>query len=262
MHKTSPGSDKTAQGWLSLTATCPPANPLTPTPPPFLDSFLDELEKLGDFALSADQAKPSTLEEITLEIQEEPSVLFPLPLASGPAKSASSLLPVPGSGVASAAVQPYEAKPLQDPRKTTQNKLAYLTKRGKGLGGPEKVPEVLGDKFVASAHTNMGPLPQSLPVIGEEDEDICEGFMSGIRRGPESQEPGALWCAQDGPEATASLHIEEEEVERKPVCLKYPVATPADPRTPQEDSGAVKTSNEVFQCCLITEELTGLTIFR
>uniref|UniRef100_A0A7N5JXZ9 Sorbin and SH3 domain containing 2 n=1 Tax=Ailuropoda melanoleuca TaxID=9646 RepID=A0A7N5JXZ9_AILME len=245
MHKASPGSDKAAQGWLSLTATCPPANPLTPTPPPFLDNFLDELEKLGALTLSADQAKPDIPKEIILEIKEEPSVLLPLPPASVPAKSSSSLLPVPHAGVTSAAVA-SEAIPLQDPRKTTQSKFGDLTKMGKGFGGPKRVPEVLGDKFAASAHSSMGPLPISLPVIGEEDEDICEGFMSGIQRGPKAQEPDALWYARDGPEETPRLHIEEEEEERKPACLKYPVATPADPRTPKEDSNAAKTSNEVF----------------
>ncbi|XP_032448701.1 sorbin and SH3 domain-containing protein 2 isoform X2 [Lynx canadensis] len=245
-HKASPGSDRTAQGRLRLTAECPPANPLTPTPPHSLDNFLDELEKLGALTLPADQAKPNILEEIILEIKEEPSDLLPLPPASAPAKSPSSLLPLPRSGVTSAAVRPSEATPLQDPRKTTQNKCAGLTKIRKGFGGPEKVPEVLGDKFVASAHTNVAPLPKSLPAIGEEDEDIYEGFLSGIRRGPECREPDALWCARDGTEVTPSLHIEEEEEERQPDCLKYPVATPTDPRIPKEDSSAVKTSTEVF----------------
>ncbi|XP_044912726.1 sorbin and SH3 domain-containing protein 2 isoform X17 [Felis catus] len=243
-HKASPGSDRTAQGRLRLTAECPPANPLTPTPPHSLDNFLDELEKLGALTLPADQAKPNILEEIILEIKEEPSDLLPLPPASAPAKSPSSLLPFPRSGVTSAAVRPSEATPLQDPRKTTQNKWAGLTKIRKGFGGPEKVPEVLGDKFVASAHTNVAPLPKSLPAIGEEDEDIYEGFLSGIRRGPECREPDALWCARDGTEVTPSLHIEEEEEERQPDCLKYPVATPTDPRIPKEDSSAVKTSTE------------------
>ncbi|GAB5570154.1 sorbin and SH3 domain-containing protein 2 isoform X2 [Prionailurus iriomotensis] len=243
-HKASPGSDRTAQGRLRLTAECPPADPLTPTPPHSLDNFLDELEKLGALTLPADQAKPNILEEIILEIKEEPSDLLPLPPASAPAKSPSSLLPFPRSGVTSAAVRPSEATPLQDPRKTTQNKCAGLTKIRKGFGGPEKVPEVLGDKFVASAHTNVAPLPKSLPAIGEEDEDIYEGFLSGIRRGPECREPDALWCARDGTEVTPSLHIEEEEEERQPDCLKYPVATPTDPRIPKEDSSAVKTSTE------------------
>nr|XP_060508940.1 sorbin and SH3 domain-containing protein 2 isoform X31 [Panthera onca] len=243
-HKASPGSDRTAQGRLRLTAECPPANPLTPTPPHSLDNFLDELEKLGALTLPADQAKPNILEEIVLEIKEEPSDLLPLPPASAPAKSPSSLLPFPRSGVTSAAVRPSEATPLQDPRKTTQNKCAGLTKRRKGFGGPEKVPEVLGDKFVASAHTNVAPLPQSLPAIGEEDEDIYEGFLSGVPRGPECREADALWCARDGTEVIPSLNIEEEEEERQPDCLKYPVATPTDPRIPKEDSSAVKTSTE------------------
>lgn len=245
-HKASPGSDRTAQGRLSLAAECPPANPLTPTPPHSLDNFLDELEKLGALTLPADQAKPNILEEIVLEIKEEPSDLLPLPPASAPAKSPSSLLPFPRSGVTSAAVRPSEATPLQDPRKTTQNKCAGLTKRRKGFGGPEKVPEVLGDKFVASAHTNVAPLPKSLPAIGEEDEDIYEGFLSGVPRGPECREADALWCARDGTEVTPSLNIEEEEEERQPDCLKYPVATPTDPRIPKEDRSAVKTSTEVF----------------
>lgn len=250
-HKASPDSDKGAlqgitQEWLSLTAKSPPANPLTPTLPPFLDDFLDELEKLGAFTLSDDQAKPNILEEITLEIKEESSVLLPLPPASVPAKSPSFQPPFLCSGVTSTTVQPSEAMPLQDPRKTTQNKCADVTKMRKVFAGLEKIPEVLGDKFVASGHTDVGPLPQTLPIIGEEDEDICEGVTSGIQRGPESQEPDALWFGHDGTEVTPSLHIEEEEEERKPDCLKYAVTTSAGPRTPKEDSNAAKTINEVF----------------
>ncbi|XP_041607651.1 sorbin and SH3 domain-containing protein 2 isoform X11 [Vulpes lagopus] len=241
MHKASPGSDKTARGWLSLTAKCPPANPLTPTPLLFLDNFLDELEKLGALPLPDDQAKPDILEDTILEIKEEPSGLLPLPPAAVPAKSASSLPPFPCSGVTPATVLPSEAIASQDPQKTARNKFADLTKMRKGFGDPENLPHLPGDKCVASAHTHMGPWPKSLPVIGEE-EDICEGVMSGIRRGPESQDPDALWPACDGTEATPSLHIEEDEEERKPI--KSPVATPTDPRTPKEDSKAVKTHYE------------------
>ncbi|EPY85611.1 hypothetical protein CB1_000362014 [Camelus ferus] len=251
LHKVSSGPDRgafqgLAQGWLSLTAKCPPAKPLAPTPPSFLDNFLEELEKLAAVALSADQAKPNLLEEISLEIKEEPSVLLPLPPASAPAKSPSSPLPFPQAGVTSAAVLPPAATPLQDPRKTPLNKFADLTKVRKGFASPEKVPEVLGDKFVSLAHTHLGPLSKTLPVIGEEDEEMSEGVTAGIRRGPESQGPDALWCGHDGTEVTPCLHIEEEEEEREPDRLKYPVASPTDPRTPQEDSNAAKTSTEVF----------------
>lgn len=243
-HKAPLDSDKgtlqgITQGWLSLTAKSPLANP-------FLDNFLAELEKLGTLTVSDDQAKPNILEEITLEIKEEPSVLLPLPPASISAKSPSFQPPLLYSDVTSTTVQPSEAMPLQDPKKTTQNKCADVTKMRKAFAGLEKMPEVLGDKFVASRHTDVGPLPQTLPIIGEEDEEICEGVTSGIRRGPESQEPDALWFGHDGTEVTPSLHIEEEEEERKPDCLKYAVTTPAGPRTPMEDSNAAKTSNEVF----------------
>ncbi|XP_077858630.1 sorbin and SH3 domain-containing protein 2 isoform X2 [Macaca mulatta] len=244
-HKASPGSDKgalqrTGQGWLSLTASCPPANPLAPTPPPFLDNFLGELEKLGALTLSADQAKPTILEDAILEIKEESAVLLPLPPATAPAESPST-----HAGVASAAAQPNHAEPLQDPRTTTQSKFAELRKMRRGFSDPKKAPEVLGDKFVASACTSVGSLPVPLPVIGEEDEGIYEGIVSGIQRGlPEPQEGDAWWCGHDGSEGTPCLHIEEEEEEEKTDCLKHPLATPTDPRIPNEDSNAAKPSNE------------------
>ncbi|XP_021794721.2 sorbin and SH3 domain-containing protein 2 isoform X31 [Papio anubis] len=244
-RKASPGSDKgalqrTGQGWLSLTASCPPANPLAPTPPPFLDNFLGELEKLGALTLSADQAKPTILEDAILEIKEEPTVLLPLPPATAPAESAST-----HAGAASAAAQPNHAEPLQDPRMTTQSKFAELRKMRRGFSDPKKAPEVLGDKFVASACTSVGSLPVPLPVIGEEDEGIYEGIVSGIQRGlAEPQEGDAWWCGHEGSEGTPCLHIEEEEEEEKTDCLKHPLATPTDPRIPNEDSNAAKPSNE------------------
>uniref|UniRef100_A0A2K5WCP8 Sorbin and SH3 domain containing 2 n=1 Tax=Macaca fascicularis TaxID=9541 RepID=A0A2K5WCP8_MACFA len=244
-HKASPGSDKgalqrTGQGWLSLTASCPPANPLAPTPPPFLDNFLGELEKLGALTLSADQAKPTILEDAILEIKEESAVLLPLPPATAPAESPSI-----HAGAASAAAQPNHAEPLQDPRTTTQSKFAELRKMRRGFSDPKKAPEVLGDKFVASACTSVGSLPVPLPVIGEEDEGIYEGIVLGIQRGlPEPQEGDAWWCGHDGSEGTPCLHIEEEEEEEKTDCLKHPLATPTDPRIPNEDSNAAKPSNE------------------
>ncbi|XP_053515811.1 sorbin and SH3 domain-containing protein 2 isoform X4 [Artibeus jamaicensis] len=234
-----------AQGWPSLTATSPPARPLTPSPPPFLDDFLEELEKLGALTLAADQAKPSILEETLLEIREEPSAPLPPPPASAPASPPSSRPPFPGSGVTSTTAQPYEATPLQGPRKTTQNKCAELAKMRKGFAGPEKAPEAPGEKCVASTHTDVGPLLQTLPVIGEEDEESCEGLMSGTRRGPESQEPDALWWGLGDLEVTPSLHIEEEEEERKRDGLQCVAASLPGPRAPKEDSrAAAQTSHE------------------
>ncbi|XP_059541631.1 sorbin and SH3 domain-containing protein 2 isoform X4 [Myotis daubentonii] len=256
-HRASPGPDNGAQqgpsqGWPSLTAQCPPANPLIP----FLDNFLDELEKLSAFTLPADQAEPNIPEEITLEIKEEPSVPLPWPPAAVPAKSPSPRPPLRGTGATSTPVQPYETTPVQDPRKTTQNKCADLTMR-KGFASPEKVSEVLGDKFVASAHTNVGPLPQTLPVIGEEEEELCEGLMSGIRGGLESQDPDASRWGHDGPEVKPSLFIEEEEEKRKPGCSHGAAATLPGPRAPKEHSHAAHTNKErdgpstPFPSCLL-----------
>lgn len=217
---------------------------------------MDELEKLSAFTLPDDQAAPNIPEEITLEIKEEPSVSLPSPPAAVPAKSPSPRPPLCGTGATSTAVQPYETTPVQDPRKTTQNKSADLTTMRKGFASLEKASEVLGDKFVASAHTNVAPLPQTLPVIGEEEEELCEGVMAGIRGGLEFQDPDAWWWSHDGPKVTPSLYIEEEEEERKPGCSQGAVATLPHPRAPKEHSRAAHTNKEVFQYRLIPEELT------
>lgn len=244
------------QGCLSLIVQCPPTNTLAPTSPHFLDNFLDELEKSDTFTLSADQVKSNTLEDITLEIKEEPSFLLPLLPASVPAKPPSSLLPFSSSGETSAATQISEATPHQDTRKIIQNKFTDLTKMERGLTNSIKVPEILGDKFVTSAHTSVGPLPQTLPVIGEEDEEIYEGVLSGNLRGPESLSLDGLWCSHDGSEVAPSLHIEEEDEERKPDDLNYLVANLSEPKILKEDSNAAKSSNEVFYFCLTPQELT------
>lgn len=251
MHKASTDTDKgtlqgVTQGWLSLTAACPPASALSPTSSLFLDNFLDELEKLSALTFSPDQAKPNIPEEITLEITEEPTVLLSLPPASVSADSPHFQLPFPCTSVTSATAQSYQAVP-KDPMKTTQTKSADSKRMRRAFSDPEKVPDILGDKFVASAHTNVGSLPIPLPVIGEEDEELYEGIVSGIRkRVPEHPEQEALWCGHDGTEVTPSLHIDEEE-EDTPSRLRYPVAIPTGPRIPQEDSSVAKTSNEVFE---------------
>lgn len=247
-----------AQGWLAGTRS-PPAHPLTPSPPPFLDNFLEELEKLGALTLAAHQAKPDIPEETLLEIREEPSAPLPPPVAPAPARPPSSQPPFPGSGVTWTTAQPYEAAPLQGPRKTTQNKCADLAKTRKGFAGPERAPEVLGDKCVASAHTDMGPLPQTLPAIGEEDEEICEGVASGTQGGPESQAADALWWSPGNLEGVPHLHIEEEEEERKCDGSQGAAASPPGPRAPEEDGSAAQASPEVFPRRLIPEELTSLT---
>nr|XP_020033452.1 sorbin and SH3 domain-containing protein 2 isoform X5 [Castor canadensis] len=254
-HKALPGSDTgapkgSAQEWLSLTNQYPAANSS------FLDNFLDELAKFSALALPADQAKPSILNEIILEIKEDPSVPLLLPPASLLAKSSHSLLPPPHSSVTSAATQLDDAVPPEDPIKTTQNKTAHLNKMRGGFADPKNVLEVLGDKFVASACTSVGALPMTLPVIGEEDEETCERVVHQ-KWLPESREHDAIWHGLKGTEGTSSdLHIEEEE-EEKPNCLKYQVGTPTEPRTSKEDSSSTKTYNEPQRPVFTHENIHG-----
>lgn len=237
----------TGQAWLSLTDWRPPAKPLAPTPSSVLDKFLVELEKFSTLTLPSDQAKPNISDQVILEIKEEPSCLpLSLPPASLPVKSPRCLLPSPRLSTTTAGAQPVDTVSLQDPRTDTQSKFIDLNKKRRSFSDPAKILEVLGDKFVASAGTNVGALALTLPVIGEEDEDIREG-RALQRQLPGSQEQAVTWYDHNNVEETPQLHIkEEEEEEEDPDCLKYSLGIHTHPRTPNEDVKAAKTSSEVF----------------
>nr|XP_038950031.1 sorbin and SH3 domain-containing protein 2 isoform X3 [Rattus norvegicus] len=250
MYNAMPGPEKraiqgTAQGWLSLTDWCQPANPLAPTPSSFLDNFLIELEKFSALTLPSDQAKPSILNQVILEIEEEPSSLpISLPPASVPVESPRCLSPSPHSSTTSTGTQTVNMVSLQDHTKDTQSKFVDLNKKRRGFSDPTKIREALGDKFVTSICTNVGALPVTLSIIGEEEEDTYEG-LAYQRWLPGSQEQDVMWYDPSGTEVTPELHIkEEEEEDENPDCLPYSLGIPTHPRSPKEDINAVKTSNE------------------
>ncbi|XP_037067600.1 sorbin and SH3 domain-containing protein 2 isoform X2 [Peromyscus leucopus] len=243
-----PGTEKealqgTGQECLSLIDWCPPANPLALTPSSFLDNFLVELEKFSALTLPSDQAKANTLNQVILEIKEEPSHLpLSLPPASLPVKSPRCLLPSPHSNTNSAGAQNDHTVSLQNPTMDTQSKFIDLNKKRRGFSNPTKILEVLGDKFVASACTNMGALPITLPAIGEEDEEICKG-LEYQRWLPRSQEQDTMWYDHKSAEVTPQLYIKEEEEEDYD-CLKHSLGIRTHPRIPKEDINAAKPSNE------------------
>lgn len=227
---------------------------MAPTPSSFLDNLLYELEKFSALAMPADHAQPSFPEEIILEIKEEPSGPLVLPAASEPARTPGSPFAFPTWAETSAAASPCDAVSLQDTSKATPNESSDSKYVKRGFSDPKRLPEILGDKFVTTACTQVGALPITLPAIGEEEEEIWEGVMAGIHRGlPEAQEHATSVAEQ-----LPSLHIEEEE-EEKLNHLQNPVATPTGLRIPKEDNKATQTSNEVFSCHLITVELTSFT---
>nr|XP_048311584.1 sorbin and SH3 domain-containing protein 2 isoform X2 [Myodes glareolus]XP_048311589.1 sorbin and SH3 domain-containing protein 2 isoform X2 [Myodes glareolus]XP_048311590.1 sorbin and SH3 domain-containing protein 2 isoform X2 [Myodes glareolus]XP_048311591.1 sorbin and SH3 domain-containing protein 2 isoform X2 [Myodes glareolus] len=234
----------TAQEWLSLTDWCLPANPLAPTPSSVLDNFLVELEKFSALTLPSDQAKTNIPDQVILEIKEEPSHHpLSLPPASLPVKSPLCLLPSPCLSITSAGAQPDDPVSLQDPTMDAQSKFIDLNKKRRRISDPTKILEVLGDKFVASACTNVGALALTLPVIGEEDEDTQEG-LAYQRRMPGSREQAITWYDHSNAEETLQLHIKEEEEEEDPDCLNDSLGIRTHPRTPREDFKAAKTSSE------------------
>ncbi|KAH0507765.1 Sorbin and SH3 domain-containing protein 2 [Microtus ochrogaster] len=208
-------------------------------------------------SLSSNKAKPNIPDRVILEIKEEPSCL-PLTLspASLPVKSSHCLSPSPRSSITSAGAQPDDTVSLQDSRMDTQSIFIDLNKKRRSLSDPTKILEVLGDKFVASACTNVGALALTLPVIGEEDENIREG-LAYQREMPGAQERAIPWYDHNNAEETPPLHIKEEEEEEDPECLKYSLGIPTHPRTPKEDFKAAKTSSEPHRSVFTHDNIQG-----
>uniref|UniRef100_F6V6N0 Sorbin and SH3 domain containing 2 n=1 Tax=Monodelphis domestica TaxID=13616 RepID=F6V6N0_MONDO len=234
--------------WLSLTMGFPPSSPQTPTPPPFPDNFLDELEKLEALTLPTGQSDTGTLGNSHAQVKAYPSITK----ACDPTEIPSSLPLFSSSGTISPiASQFHDAVIIQDYAKPTEKinadwkeiKGSPNNKEKRNFSSIGKVPEVLGDKVATSVQYNLGTLSQTLPVIEEKEEDPCEELMSFIHgRKPKCQESDLFQYEADVTEEAPRLYIEEEDEEMKHDCLTSPVAIINDPR--KEDWIAASTCKE------------------
>ncbi|XP_068954056.1 uncharacterized protein, partial [Petaurus breviceps papuanus] len=237
--------------WLSLTMGFLPSSPLTPTPPPFPDNFLDELEKLEALTLPTGQSDPGILGNSSAQVKANPSITK----KHDPTEMPSSLPPLSSGTISPLASQFHDAVVIQDYTKPAEKictdwkemKGFPTNKEKRNFSNTGKVPEVLGDKVAPSVQYNVGNLSQTLPVIEEKEEDPCDELMSIIHgKKPKFQESDFFQYEADVTEEVPRLYIVEEDEEVTHDCLTSPVAIINDPRISKEDWSAASTSKEVF----------------
>uniref|UniRef100_A0A7N4PWQ9 Sorbin and SH3 domain containing 2 n=1 Tax=Sarcophilus harrisii TaxID=9305 RepID=A0A7N4PWQ9_SARHA len=236
--------------WLSLTMGFLPSSPLTPTPPPFPDNFLDELEKLEALTFPTGQSDPGILGNNSAQVKANPSITK----TCDPTEMPSYLPLLSSSGATSPlASQFHDAELIQDYTKPAEKicadwkemKGSPTNKEKRNFSKIGKVPEVLGDKVATSVQYNVGTLSQTLPVIEEKEEDSCDELMSIIHgRKPKFQKSDFCQYEADVTEEAPRLYIEEEDEEMKHDCLTSPVTIINDPRISKEDWSTASTSKE------------------
>ncbi|XP_074084921.1 sorbin and SH3 domain-containing protein 2 isoform X8 [Macrotis lagotis] len=236
--------------WLSLTMGFPSSSPLTPTPPPFPENFLDELDKFEALTLPTGQSDPGIIENSSAQVKANPFITK----SHNPTEMPSSLPLLSSSGTISPlASQIHDAVVIQDCTKTAEKICAnwnemkgsptFKEKRNSSNNG--KMPEVLGDKVATSVQYNVNTLSQTLPVIEEKEEDPCDEIMSIIHgRKPKCQESDFFQYEADVAEEATRLYIEEEDEEMKHDYLTSPVTNINDPRISKEDWSAASASKE------------------
>ncbi|XP_072478741.1 sorbin and SH3 domain-containing protein 2 isoform X10 [Notamacropus eugenii] len=235
--------------WLSLTMGFLPSSPLTPTPPPFPDNFLDELEKLEALTLPTGQSDPGILGNSNVQVKVNPSITK----THDPTEMPSSLRLLSSSGtIPPLASQFHDAVVIQDYTKPAEKicrdwkemRVSPTNKEKRNFSNIGKVPEVLGDKVATSVQYNVGNLSQTLPVIEEKEEDPYDELMAVIHgRKPKFPESDFFQYEADVTEEAPRLYIEEEDEEMND-CLTSPVAIINDPKISKEDWSAASTTKE------------------
>lgn len=263
----SPWSDSTKENLqavtnelLSLTVGFLPSSISVPTPPPFPDNFIYDLEELSSLALSASQsvAKPpgNTICQLTN------SHIFPVTSAEVSLSSPESLpQPFPTSTSVSLplATQSYDKlnKPITNGIKLDEKKYKDLkemigspaVRENRNVSDSTKICGILGTTFAVSEMPKVDSLPRMLAAVDEQEEEICEELLSIIQRSQTKfQDSGFYRYAPDVAGQVSRLHIVEDprhDSLNSTVTIKR--ATPIH----YEEYISPNINKEVYQCLLL-----------
>ncbi|XP_069487628.1 sorbin and SH3 domain-containing protein 2 isoform X8 [Ambystoma mexicanum] len=212
--------------WLSLTVGLSPLSTPAPTPPPFPDHFLNDIEELGTLALKSGQ--PELLSSSTLKsrvkddrfvpIMSPKSLLFtsfPSPQPFSTSSPVSPLLTTPQTQ------STFHAPTTNDGTKHSDRRQKYLQEAPReeppaGTGTscyPEiiEVPKMLGHQVISSGSPTVASPPRTQASAAEQEEEVCEELLSIIQGSQlECQDPEFYRCGPDLTEQLPRLYIEEE----------------------------------------------------
>ncbi|XP_072262952.1 sorbin and SH3 domain-containing protein 2 [Pyxicephalus adspersus] len=225
--------------WLSLTVGSSPSITPIPTPPPFPDQFLGQIEKPQALALTVLQPEQYSSHDVTSCVKDGHFVpITPPKTSSGHQLAIPS--PFPDTTLSSPVIQELTVPSV--PGTNTDNILNeeqfnYLDQTD--LEGPistKESTEVFSDHrgasetpgidLVVSECTTGSSSPRNLTSLDEQEEEICQELVTIIQGGQLKSQDSVFYRCEPQTEQHPRLHIEEDVTSE---TVKPPVESIAQP---------------------------------
>lgn len=208
--------------WLSLTVGFSPSNTPIPTPPPFPDHFLPNLEKPPSSPLTVLQPEQLFSRDIASRIKDGHFVPITSPKTLSTCHHFTIPSPLPDTPLSSPIIQQLEVPSMPatntdtsliEQRKyldQTQSKGQISMKHAtESCSDHTTIPETPGNEL-AFSECAPGPSTPIKMSVDEQEEEICQELMSIIQGGQLACQESGFSRYEPQKEHHARLYIEED----------------------------------------------------
>ncbi|XP_073463719.1 sorbin and SH3 domain-containing protein 2 isoform X17 [Aquarana catesbeiana] len=231
--------------WLSLTVGCSPSITPVPTPPPFPDHFLAQVEKPHALPLTVLQPEQCSPHGVTSLIKDGHFVpITPPKTSSGHHLTIPS--PFPDTMLSSPVIQELIVPSIPGTcihSIENEKQFKYLDQTdSKGPISAKEASEVFSDHrstsetpgidLVVSECTTGSSSPRNLASLDEQEEEICQELVTIIQGGQLNSQDSGFYRCEPQTEQHPRLYIEEDVASEK---IKPPVESIAQPIISHEE---------------------------
>lgn len=241
--------------WLSLTVGCSPSITHVPTPPPFPDHFLAQVEKPNALPLTVLQPEQCSAHGVT-SLDGHFVPITPPKTLSGHHLTIPS--PFSDTTLSSPVIQELIAPSISGTYIDSienEKQFKYLDQTdSNGTISAKEVSEVFSDHrstsetpgidLVVSECTTGSSSPRNLASLDEQEEEICQELVTIIQGGQLNSQDSGFYRCEPQTEQHPRLYIEEDVASGN---IKPPVESIAQPVISHEEYSP-SINPEVFQC--------------
>lgn len=208
--------------WLSLTVGCSPSITPVPTPPPFPDQFVAQVEKPHALPLTVLQPELCSTHDVTSRIKDGHFVPITPPKTSGHHLTIPS--PFPDTTLSSPVIQQLTVPSIPGTNTDSilnEKQFKYLDQTdSKGPISAKDATEVFSDHrsssetpgidLVVSECTTGSSSPRNLASLDEQEEEICQELVTIIQGGQLKSQDSGFYRCEPQTEQRPRLYIEED----------------------------------------------------
>ncbi|XP_077333466.1 sorbin and SH3 domain-containing protein 2 isoform X16 [Lithobates pipiens] len=209
--------------WLSLTVGCSPSITPVPTPPPFPDHFLAQVEKPHALPLTVLQPEQCSPHGVTSLIKDGHFVPITPPKTS-PGHHLTIPSPFPDTMLSSPVIQELIVPSISGTYIDSienEKQFKYLDQTdSKGPISAKEASEVFSDHrstsetpgidLVVSECTTGSSSPRNLASLDEQEEEICQELVTIIQGGQLNSQDSGFYRCEPQTEQHPRLYIEED----------------------------------------------------